>query len=57
MNGFSDLILKATNKMKEHKLFNSFIGKRFETSFSYTFKHPDDSLKIVQLELMIFNCK
>lgn len=57
MQGFSDLITKAKNKMQEHKQFNSFIGQRYDTSFSYTFKHSDDPKRIIQLELIIFNCK
>lgn len=57
IQGFSDLIVKAKNKMQEHKQFNSFIGQRFDTSFSYTFKHSDDPKRIIQLELIIFNCK
>ncbi|TXK29874.1 hypothetical protein FVR03_20350 [Pontibacter qinzhouensis] len=57
IKGFSELLTKATYKIKEHKQFNSYIGQRFDSSFSYTFKHSDDSKKIVQLELIIFNCK
>lgn len=57
MQGFSDLILKAKNKVQEHTQFNSFIGQRFDTSFSYTFKNSDDPKRIIQLELIIFNCK
>ena len=57
MQKFTELIEKASEKMKEHPLFESYLGKTRETSFKYIFKHPEDEKRKINLELIIFNCK
>jgi hypothetical protein len=53
---FSDLLIKASNKLTEHDLFDNYLGATSDTSFRYIFKHPDDNSKKIFLELIIFNC-
>ncbi len=57
MKNFTELISKASEKMKEHPLFETYSGKTRETSFKYIFKHPEDERRKINLELIIFNCK
>ncbi|AXO81825.1 hypothetical protein DZC78_06005 [Olleya aquimaris] len=56
MKKFTELMTKAVEKLKEHPQFDKYIGKRKDSSYQFTFKHPDDSEKIIKLELIIFNC-
>jgi hypothetical protein len=49
------VIEKAKETMEEHKNFSSFKGVRDSTSFSYTFKHPEDDNKEICIELILFN--
>lgn len=56
MKKFTELMTKAVEKLKEHPQFDKYIGKRRDSSYQFTFKHPDDSEKIIKLELIIFNC-
>lgn len=56
MKGFSDLLIKAKNAVKNHKQCKEYTGERYQTSFSYVFKHPDDKDKEIKLELIVFNC-
>jgi hypothetical protein len=49
-------IMETANlEIKEHKNFKKFVSKTFESSFSYEFSLPDDSKKIIQIELMFFH--
>lgn len=56
MKGFSELLTKAVEQLKSHSLFDTYLGNRRDTSFSFTFKHPDDDKRKLKLELIIFNC-
>ncbi|WP_417599847.1 hypothetical protein [Owenweeksia hongkongensis] len=56
MKNFTELMAKAVEKLKQHPLFDKYLGKRNDSSYQFTFKHPDDPDKIIKLELIIFNC-
>lgn len=56
MKNFTDLLAKAKEKLKSHKNFKKYISDRNESSFTFQFSHPDDPNKIIDLELIIFNC-
>lgn len=56
MKNFSELLTKASKKLTDHPLFHDYIGPTSDSSFRYIFKHPDDNLKMITLELIIFNC-
>lgn len=56
MKNFSELLNKASEKMKEHRLFYDYLGERKDTSFKYVFKNYEDENKRVMLELIVFNC-
>ena len=53
--GFSDVIEKGVEAVKNHKNCLNMIKKRKETSFSYLFKQCEDPKKIISLELVLFN--
>jgi hypothetical protein len=52
---FSDVIEIATKKIENHPLCTKIIGRRNETSYSYVFRHPDDSNKEIKIELLLLN--
>jgi len=52
---FSEVIAKANETMEEHKNFSTYKGARNGTSFSYTFKHPEDDNKEICVELILFD--
>lgn len=56
MQKFSELLIKAVDKLKQHSLFANYLGQRKESSFKFCFKHPDDNEKKISLELIVFNC-
>lgn len=56
VKGFSEVITKAIEALKEHAHFESFVGNRKDTSYSFIFRHPEDSEKKIVLELILFNC-
>jgi hypothetical protein len=56
VKGFSDVISKAIDALKGHPRFETFIGHRKDSSYSFIFNHPEDSKKTVKLELILFNC-
>lgn len=57
VQNFTGVISTSTTAITKHPLFNSYEGQRFPTSYSYTFKHPDDDKRIIKLELILFNCQ
>ena len=54
---FSNIINVAVDTMKNHPNFKAYNGKSDESSFSFTFKHPEDENKTVYIELILFNLK
>ena len=54
--GFTEVVAKAIEAVKEHQQFESYVGNRKDTSHSFIFRHPDDTAKKIKLELIIFNC-
>ena len=52
---FSDIIKNAIEEMKSHQNFLNYNGKRDDSSFSFTFVHPTDKLKSVNIELILFD--
>ena len=55
VQSFTDVITKAKEAMGSHLNFHSFIRERNNTSFSYSFKHPEDENRKIKIELMLFN--
>jgi hypothetical protein len=51
----TSLIETARIEIKEHTNFKRFVNDRLESSFSYEFTLPEDSKKIIQIELMFFH--
>lgn len=45
----------AKKEIKEHFNFKRFVNDSYESSFSYEFTLPEDSKKIIQIELMFFH--
>ena len=56
VKNFTGVISTSTTATTKHPLFNAYEGQRFPTSYSYTFKHPNDDKRIIKLELILFNC-
>lgn len=56
VKGFSDVINKAIDALKEHSHFESYVGNRKDTSHSFVFRHPEDAEKKIKLESIMFNC-
>ncbi len=54
--GFSDLIDKAIDAIEAHQLCKKYNAKTKDSSASFTFQHPEDNKKEVEMELMMFNC-
>lgn len=52
---FTEIIQTAKETIEKHELFDSYIEKKFETIFTYKFKHPEDKLKTITLDLILFN--
>jgi hypothetical protein len=57
VSGFSEIIDKALQTVKNHQNCYSFIEKRKDTSFSYIFNQIEDRKKKIKLELILFNFK
>jgi hypothetical protein len=57
MQNFSELIDKAVEATKNHRLCKEYTGKRSQTSYSFIFNNNEDINKSVSLELIVFNCK
>lgn len=55
VSAFSDLIRNAVQAVSEHPNCIKFVGERNTTSFSYNFRHSDDSNRQIKLELLLFN--
>ena len=51
----TSIIETANIEIKKHKNFKCFVVKTFKSSFSYEFTLPEDSKKILQIELMFFH--
>ena len=52
---FTSLIMKIKEEIKNHKHFRQFVKDTYETSFSYKFSLPEDSKKIILIEVMLFH--
>ena len=52
---FSNVIETAIDTLKKHSNFDTYIGLRQDTSYSFIYKHPSDENKLVSLELILFN--
>ncbi len=55
VSGFSEVIRKGSEAVKNHPNCINMIGKRKETSFSYLFRQLEDPEKTIKLELVLFN--
>jgi hypothetical protein len=54
-NEITSVMETAKKEIKEHTNFKRFINDSYESSFSYEFTLPEDSKKIIQIELMFFH--
>ncbi len=52
---FTSAISEAQRAMKDHQHYKSGPTKESETSFRYTFTHPDDKQRDIIVTLMLFN--
>lgn len=52
---FSDVIETATEAIENHSLCLKALGQRNGTSYSYLFRHKDDSDRTIKLELVLLN--
>jgi hypothetical protein len=52
---FSAVLSSVKGEMKNHAEYKGYIGDTYENSISYEFKLPDDSQKIIQLEVILFH--
>jgi hypothetical protein len=55
ISGFSDVIKKGMEAVKNHPNCLCMIKKRKETSFSFLFRQVEDPEKKIKLELVLFN--
>lgn len=53
---FSQVLERIKVVTKEHPYFISEVGARGESSFSYRFRHPEDSQRVINFEIMAFAC-
>jgi hypothetical protein len=56
VKGFSEIIDKAISAVSSHKLCKKYAGKSKDSSASFIFQHPEDENKVIELELILFNC-
>lgn len=56
MKEFDKLLQSAVQALKDHELFHSYKGKRYDSSHSFVFRNSEDESKLIELELVIFNC-
>jgi len=56
VKGFTAIIDKAVERLKTYPLFKRFNGMTADSCASFTFAHPSDSNKEVQIELILFDC-
>ncbi|WP_396601425.1 hypothetical protein [Algibacter sp. R77976] len=54
-NEITSVMETAKKEIKEHSNFKRFVNDSYESSFSYEFTLPEDSKKIIQIELMFFH--
>ena len=51
----TSIVLTVKNGIKEHPNFYKSVGDTYEHSLSYEFNLPQDSKKIIKIELMLFH--
>jgi hypothetical protein len=54
-NEITNVMETAKKEIKEHTNFKRFVNDSYESSFGYEFTLPEDSKKIIQIELMFFH--
>lgn len=52
---FSSVVATVKEEIKNHHQFKKFVNNTYEHSISYEFVLPDDSQKIIQMEVMLFH--
>lgn len=52
---FTSTITTLKKEVRNHQYFHRFISDTYEHSFSYEFILPEDSKKIIQIEIMLFH--
>ncbi|HEX5155053.1 MAG TPA: hypothetical protein VFW07_26600 [Parafilimonas sp.] len=52
---FKAVIEGVKEKIKNHPCFKRYITETYESSISYEFSLPDDSLRIIKLEVILFH--
>lgn len=55
VSGFSDVIAKGVEAVRNHPNCLNMIRERKETSFSFLFRHVEDPKKKIKFELVLFN--
>jgi hypothetical protein len=52
---FISVIKTIKEEIKNHTQFSRFVKDNYDSSLSYEFVFPDDSKKIIQVEVMLFH--
>lgn len=55
VQNFSKVVKEATAELEKHPNCKKLLKKRYDTSFSFSFRHPDDEVKTIKFELILFN--
>lgn len=55
VQNFSQVVQRATEEVENHPNCIKLLEKRCDTSFSFSFRHPDDDAKTIKFELILFN--
>lgn len=51
----TSVIMTIKEEIKNHKNYKRFVKDNYDSSFSYEFTLPEDSQKIIQIEVMIYH--
>lgn len=54
-NEMTSIIENAKNRIRDHSYYKRFVKENYNSSISYEFSLPNDSKKIIQIEVMFFH--
>lgn len=55
VQNFSEVVQTATAEVEKHPNCIKLLEKRCDTSFSFSFRHPDNDARTIKSELILFN--
>ena len=56
VKGFTEILKKAVDAITSHPSCLRYKGKTHDSCHAFEFKHPEDSKKTIEMELIMFNC-